>query len=396
MIQRVWPLLLLLALATPAAADVWEDPDFQAAVREAELVARVRAPAQGSRGQPQVRFTVERVLEGGGGPPPGELLVGGFHDPTMTAGPTFQPSEVLYLVLVRREGGLAVPTPTLGRYPVREGLVRHATLRDTYLRLDLPEGDFERFVAVVRGRAPDPAWAAGLRQHLEAHPPEVEGPDRARAYLALETLALAGAEEDGPRAARFLVAESPYQLRISALRALAGALGKRAAGALLKAAREDPEPAVRTAAVRLLGAMDPPPERLVERLAELLPGAPERPIRFSGPNDPRLNRWPSPRAALLEAIGRRGAAPVKAAVLACLDGFDELETLSAALRALIPLRDDPGLPGELVARFQGPEQAGAELINRELCIALERLTGRDFGLDVARWRAWAAEESRGR
>lgn len=379
--------LALLAFMPLARADVWADPDMAEAVAGAELIVLARAPAGGSHERPVVRFAVERTLAGKA---PAELEVSGLHDPTMSAGPVFAPGERVYLLLRRHQGRWQVPTPTFGRYPLREGAVHYATLRDTYLRLTLAPADFEAYVALLLGR-PDERWLAALRADLrESSPVGVEPATRARQYLALEALARVGGAADLPAIEACLTPEAPFQLRVSACRALARAAGPAAGERLLTLAREDPEPAVRTAAARALGALSPPPRRLVARLASLLARADPEPVRFSGPNDPRTNRWPSPQVALLEAITRLGAAPAKGELLALLDApSTPLEPFSAALRALLTLKGDRDLPRELARRLGREGVTGGDLYDRELCAALTQLTGERFGLDVARWKAWA-------
>ncbi|HBP22840.1 MAG TPA: hypothetical protein DEA08_34300 [Planctomycetes bacterium] len=157
-------------------------------------------------------------------------------------------------------------------------------------------------------------------------------------------------------------------------------------------ARDDESKAVRTAAIRSLAAIDPPPSGLVERLAGLLPKATSDPFHLShGPNDPRTNKWPSPRVALLEAIARHGPGPVRAQLLALLEEEQvALPVFSAALAALLKLEDE-ALVDELVARFRPAGQVGAQLYNRELCIALTKRTRQRFGEDTAAWQRWAKE-----
>lgn len=371
-------LLLTLLSATSAGAAVWTDPSFGRALRAADLVVRVQAPAAGSKAVPRVRFKVLATLKGRA---PARVVVENLHDPTRCAGPTFAPREELYLVLLRRNGRYRVPTPTMGRFPVRGARVKFVALRDTFLRLELSKSDFERYVQ-LRLEHPDRAWLAGLRQTLRRTKPS------ARSYLALEALALAGDREDRDLVTPFLEPRFPYQLRISACRALRQVLGRRSAARLLRVAKSDPEAAVRTAAVRLLASISR--RGLVRRLARLLPRAPEKRVLFVGPNDPRLNSWPSPKVALLRAIAARGAAPAKPVLLALLRGAPRLEVLEAVLSALMRLRKDARLPGELIARFKGGAGANDGLFNSALCAALTRLTGEKLGDDPARWRSWLA------
>lgn len=384
--RRTAPILALLWLASPALSEVWADPDLPAALASSSLVVVARAPAEGSQGQPWVTFRVERLLHGG--QPPPEVVVGGLHDPTAVAGPSFEPDEQVLLLLVRGDDGkLRVPTPTFGRFPLRGETVLFAALRDTFLRLELPRPDYERFLQVALGRPPEAAWLEGLRAHLGGSGPGEAGPARARSYLALETLALCGERSAQVEAAvgRYLDPGAPFQLRVSAVRALA-ACAVDPATRLLEAAGRDPEPAVRSAAATLLGRVVPPPPGLVARLAALLAQAPTGRVRFVGPGDPRLNTWPSPREALLQSIAKLGPAPARAALLEQLDQ-PELpgEELGAVARALVLLRDDADLPRELARRLRGT----ADLRDQALCGALTRLTGLPHGEDVAAWKTWA-------
>lgn len=389
---------LLVLVTAPTRAAVWEDPDLATALARAVHVVRGRAPAEGARGRPTVTFRVEVSLKGAA---PGTALeVGGLHDPSASPGPVFAPDEQVWLIVVKDDetGALRMPTPTFGRYPLREGQVVHATPRDTYLRLSLPEDLFVALVRLHLGQR-DAAWLDALRRHLDGVAPTEPGPPRALAFVGLEALALVGEEADAARAERLLDPAGPFQLRVSACRALARSLGARAAPRLVKVVQADPEPAVRSAAADLLARAPGPPshagEGLARRLVALVAEAPAEPVRFVGPNDPRLNAWPSPRVALLRAIGRAGPAPVRADLLALLDGpAQPLEVFSEVLRALLLLDDDRALSLDLAARLRpdDSDEPGDDLRNRELCAALTMHTRLEHGLDVARWRAWAAEQ----
>lgn len=381
--------VLLAAAVAPVHAEVWTDPDMADAVAGAELIVLARAPARGSSGKPRVRFSVERTLKGEAPP---SVVVGGLHDPTTGPGPVFRPGEQVYLLLRKHEGLWQVPTPTCGRFPLRDGRVLFATLRDTYLRLTLFPGDFEAFVALLLGKR-DSDWLQGLRAHLHATgPTNAEAPVRARQYVALEALARAGGPSDRTLIRRYLVEDAPFQLRISACRALAK-VGPRAIEDLESTITTDREPAVRTAAIRALCRIRPAPRDLVRRLADLLPGAPIEPVRFAGPNDPRLNKWPSPKVALLNGIGEAGPRAARADLLAVLDRREvRPDVFSAALKALLRLQGDDLLAHELIERFRDDDSVGADLLNRELCAALTRLTGQPFGADVSAWQRWSRKD----
>jgi len=385
--RLTWSTLgLLIATTAAARGDVWEDPGMAEAVARAEVIVRARAPAEGASGEPRVAFRVEEVLKGRLATP--SVEVGGLHDPTRGDGPVFRPDEAVYLVLERGEDGrLDVPTPTMGRFPVRDGDVHYVALRDTYLRVTLPAADFEAYVGLLLGRR-DEGWLTGLRTHLAAGAPADEGPARMRHYLALESLVRAGRPADAEAVVRYLDPEAaPFQMRVSAGRALAACAGGRAAGRLLTVARADPEPAVRTTAIRCIAALPEPPAEAVDRLLALFADATTEPVRFSGPTDPRLNAWPSPKVALLQAVARIGAAPARERLLTELGEDHRLEVYAAVLRTLLSLEDDTELAADLVARFRSPADEAAELYNQELCAALTRLTGAEHGLDVAAWRA---------
>jgi hypothetical protein len=378
-------LMMLLILPSVAQGDVWTDPRLGDAVRAADYIVRVKAPEDGSKGVPQVSFAVDAVLKGklkeGA-----TLDVGGLHDATRVSGATFQPGESLILILQHTKKGLQVPTPTFGRFPIRDGVVRFASLRDTYLRFDVPVGDFQTFIALHLGRKND-AWLKALRADLAAGDPGT-AKDAAlmRLYLALESLAVVGVVSDRELIGRYLVSEGPFQLRVSACRAAAHAAGAASAGRLLHVAKTDEEPAVRTAAVRLLGRLKPRPSKLVQKLAALLPLAPTKEVRFSGPNDPRLNKWPSPKGAILRSIRRLGAAPVKTAILEVVADPAPPDVFTAALQALMSLKADPALPAELVLCFRAKREASSALYNAEICAALTKITGKKLGNDVDAWR----------
>ena len=380
-----WWLALLPQLAL---AEVWEDPDLAQALIEAEAVVRVRVPAA-SQGQPRVRVEVERVLKGE--LEPGAALdVGGLHDPTRIAGPTFAAGDALYLILRRAKDGWAVPTPTFGRYPLRDGVVKYATLRDTYLRIDLPEDDWVRYLRLhLEGRA-DAGWLQGLREHLARGGPGDTGPARARHYLALEVLALRGEPDDAEVIAAYQLHDGPFQLRVSACRALHHALGARAATNLLASAGKDPEPAVRSLATQLLAELRPAPPGLVQQLVRIYPQASADAVRFAGINDPRTNTWPSPRLALIRAFRALGPAPAKDALLDTLDDVGPAEA-EALVQTLGAIEGDPRLPGQLVDRFRDPGPEGSA-VNRLICAVLRRVTGQTFGDDPDAWLGWVAEQ----
>ncbi|MCW8140988.1 MAG: hypothetical protein KIT58_18965, partial [Planctomycetota bacterium] len=114
---------LLVLVTAPTRAAVWEDPDLATALARAVHVVRGRAPAEGARGRPTVTFRVEVSLKGAA---PGTALeVGGLHDPSASPGPVFAPDEQVWLIVVKDDetGALRMPTPTFGRYPLREGQV---------------------------------------------------------------------------------------------------------------------------------------------------------------------------------------------------------------------------------------------------------------------------------
>jgi hypothetical protein len=389
--MRACTFLLTLALLPAAQADIWEDPDLAQALIEADSVIRARAPAA-SQGQPTVNFVVERVLKGSldeGA----AIEVGGLHDPTRVEGPTFAADEVVYLILRRDgDGNLLAPTPTFGRYPLRDGSVKYATPRDTFLRVDLPEEDWVRYLELHLGKRDD-AWLSGVREHLQRGKVEDTGDARARHYMALEALALAGTPDDAETIARFLAPAGPFQLRISACRALTTALGPRAAANLFKAARSDPEPAVRTAATQLLGDLDPAPPGLVARLLRLFPEASRDTVIFVGINDPRSNTWPSPRLALIQVLRKLGPAPAKDTFLEALETDAGPEEAQEIVLALCELKDDPALPGQLVDRFRPAEQPDAAAYNRVLCAALARITGQELGEDTDAWQEWVTEHA---
>jgi hypothetical protein len=389
---------LLLAVLVPGAtqAGVWEDPTLPAAVAAADLVVRVRAPRQGAQDSPQVSFRVERVLKGSA-PEGAQLVVRGLHDPDRSAGATFGPGEQVYLVLhAAEDGAFEVPTPTLGRFPVREGQVQFVALRDTFLRVTLPEADFVAFLALLLDEPIDPAWVDGLRDALGAHPPQTEeGPLLDQQYLALEVLAHTGTGRDVNLVREFLDPTlAPAQMRVSACRALATSAGRRAAGRLLTVASEDSSPAVRSTAIALLGGLDPPPDGLARRLLELLPTTETQPIRLARPADPRLNLWPAPRVACLQALERQPPAELascKAALLTSLEEERDPEIFAHTLRVLLRLLNDPDLPRALVARFRPEGETSAAVFNQELTAALDELTGAGLGYDVDAWRAWAGQ-----
>lgn len=377
---------VLLSLTATAGAEVWTDPSLAEALAGADLVVRAKAPKEGAQAQEAITFRVLGTLKGDA---PATVSVGGLHDPTRSAGASFAPDAEVLLILQKKGDAYRVPTPTFGRYPIREGVVHYATLRDTYLRLALPLSDFAAFIALQLER-PQAEWLAGLRAGLAKGSPSDRGDDLAQRYLALESLALVGGEEDKQSIVRYLDPSGPFQLRVSACRALARAMGSRAAGRLLKVAGEDAEPAVRTAAIGALGRLAPPPSGLVKRLAALLPSASGKTVRFSRPTDPRLNKWPSPKAAALRVITRHGAAPVKQEILRVVatDSEATAEVFTAALKALISLKGDPKLPAQLVRCFRAEGEVSSDVYNREICAALTLVTGERLGQDPTRWRRW--------
>ena len=382
----------LLLFAPNAEARTWTDPGMKRAVEAAELIVRVQAPAAGSSKLARVRF---RVLETLKGRALSAVTVGNLHDPARCSGPVFQPDEQLYLLLTRdRRGRFVVPTPTFGRFPIRNGVVRYAALRGTHLRLDLPTPDFAAYLRLLLGKV-DAGWLAGLRKHLDETPHTAGRAEVSRAYLALEALAVAGSPEDLPRTRRFLVADAPYQLRISALRALTRS-GSRAGAALLRAAEHDPEPAVRTAAFRCLAKVASAAD--VPRLLQLLPKASQDPVHFTGPTDPRLNAWPAPRVALLEVIaklGRAGVAQAQPTLLKLIDDpATSIQALGAALEALT--RVGARVAPHLVARLDRHRDLRGRLTTAALCATLQKVTGRPLGVDVEAWRLWARTRAKRR
>lgn len=392
MIRAILPLTLLLTATLTADADAktWTDPGMKRAVEVADLIVRVQAPAQGSQGVARVRFRVLSTLKGHA---PTTVTVGNLHDPARCKGPTFQPQEELYLILLRdRRGRLRVPTPTFGRFPIRSGSVRYATLRGTHLRLDLPQADFEAYVRLLLGALDTNgtvAWLAGLRAHLKQTGPEATGPALTRAFLALEALAAAGQTEDVGLVQRYTLLPAPYQLRISALRALTGSARHGAFDRLREAAQRDPEPAVRTAAIRCLGRVVRPAQ--VDQLLAMIPSASQDTIHFTGPTDPRTNAWPAPRVALLAVVsglGKPAAVRARATVLRLVDdATTSLESLGAALNVLT--KGGADVAPQLVARLGRHTDLRGRLTDAALCATLQTLTGRPLGIDPHAWKLWA-------
>lgn len=382
------PLLCLVLLALPARADTWEDPELVAALSSATCVVIARAPAEGSSGRPVVRFQVEKLLHERGGPPPPEIEVGGLHDPgnPELGGPSFEAGERVLFILQRGpEGRLVTPTPTFGRFPLRGEKVLFAALRDTNLRLELPLADYEQFLLLALGRR-EAGWLEQLGAHLKAASAAQGGAERSRLYLALEAFALAGVPdvELARAATRCLEPTTPFQLRVSALRALA-AVALDPLPALLQAAERDPEPAVRSAALGLLRAGPDQAPAVVERLVRLLPDASPYTVRFTAPTDPRTNAWPSPRLAAVRAIDRLGAAAARPTLIQ-LVGDDEqpADVFLAALEALARPGRDPALARQLAGKLR----AEGDARNEPLVQALELLTG-ETRPDVAAWKAWS-------
>jgi hypothetical protein len=402
-VRRVVPtaafaFLVALSAAGPVQAEVWRDPTLREALSAADLVVRAVATEDGSEARPEVRFRAEEVLSGKA---PATFAVGGLIDPTRIKGPTFirKGQRMLLLLKRRKKGeGYTIPTPTFGRFRITDqDLVKHAALRDTLLRLDLARSDYEAYLRLRLNTKPDPVWIRelcdALQRSLKAS--EVDAPARAKQYLALEVLAQAG----GGERERALVAacwkpEQPFQLRVSACRAAARVLGAAALKPLTGLAREDKSKAVRIAAIRSLAGLRVAAAKRRHLFVGLLPKATTEPFRLShGPNDPRTNRWASPKVTLLKAIARLDPAPVKGKLLAMLEEASlPLPVFSATLLALLEIKGDASLPKELIKRFRTEAEVGARLYNRELCAALTRLTKRGFKEDLKAWRRWAAKQ----
>ncbi len=399
--MRALALVTLFALLLPSAAQAqvrgltWSDPTFREAVRDADLIVLARALRVAKNG---VAYQVEVTLKG----PKrnGDLLaVTGLHHPELRHRPPVQSGDLDYLILRGKpEGeGFALPTPTLGRFPLRVTSGRAAVIAslggpETFVRIAVPQTHFE---ALIRGIESGQGKELLEDARIQLSSEKLPGPERV--YWALRSLALFGSAADRdllPRVLRALEKAGPrsstFRVRAAAATALATMGGKGATQALLGLLRDPHRGVQSTAATGLSQVLQEKAgskafELVVKRLVEFAQTASPRPVTFTSVEDPRTNRLASPLAAALKALASL-AVPEGLGLARRALVTEDLDTIEAGL-AYFEERADRRLVPQIV-RGMRPAGHPDNFVNRRFARVLEVLTGEDYGLDPKDWQAW--------
>lgn len=323
----------------------WVDPTFGEAVAAAGLIALGRVVDSNPSG---ARVELVRVFAGGSRD--GETIlvrrasiVGRGHEASaLPRGETF--------AFVLREGAGAYEafTDSYWVFPISEAVRVHMPLRDPFTRAYLLFDDLAELVHLMRDRSRPPA--AYLARHcarLAKTPIAATQPiDVNDQIIALESLSHLGTASHAQIAAPFL--GSPhFQIRWSAVRAVATCGGPRAARSLLDLlAREDAPPVQAALAEALAGLADP---SMLGELQAALPRMYGSTMPYSrNAMSPIMNTMPCPRDALAGAIAKVGAVPAAAPAspIAAPAAAVAMEaTQRSAVAAVVPRRDpEPAAP----------------------------------------------------
>lgn len=287
----------------------WVDPTFGEAVTSAGLIALGRVVDSHPSGA-----RVELVRTFAGDARTGETVlvrrasvVGRGHEAS-----TLPRGETLAFVLREGAGVYEAFTDSYWVFPISEGARVHMPLRDPFTRAYVLFDDLAELVRLMRDRKQPPA--AYLDRHctrLAKTPIAATQPiDVNDQIIALESLSHLGSAAYADTAAPFL--GSPhFQIRWSAVRALATCGGPRAARALLDLlAREDAPPVQAALAEALAGLAD---ASMVSELQAALPRMYGSTMPYSrNVMSPITNLMPCPRDALAATIAKASAAPAAA------------------------------------------------------------------------------------
>jgi len=403
--MRALALATLLTLLLPCAAEAqvrgltWSDPTFREAVRDADLIVLARALRVAKNG---VAYQVEATLKGP--KRDGDLLaVTGLHHPELRHRPPVQSGDLDYLLLRGKPKGegFALPTPTLGRFPLRVVSGRGVVIAslggpETFVRIAVPQTHFEALIrGIESGKGKELLEDARIQLSSEKLP----GPERV--YWALRSLALFGSAADRdllPHVLRAIEKAGPrsstFRVRAAAATALATLGGKAATQALLGLLRDPHRGVQSTAATGLSRVLSgtlggPGLEVVAKRLVEFAETASPRPVTFTSVEDPRTNRLTSPLAAALKSLASlsvpEGLGLARRALLT-----EDLDTIEAGL-AYFEERADRRLVPQIV-RGMRPAGHRDAFVNRRFARVLEVLTGEDYGLDPKDWQAWWEEQ----
>lgn len=398
---------LSLLLLSPGVAQAqvggltWSDPTFREAVASADLIVLARALRVAKNG---VAYQVEATLKGP--KRDGELLaVKGLHHPELRHRPPVQSGDLDYLLLRGKPKGegFVLPTPTLGRFPLRVVSGRGSVIAslggaETFVRIAVPQTHFEALIrGIESGQGKELLEDARIQLSAEKLP----GPERV--YWALRSLALFGSGADRDLLPHVLRAvekagkrASTFRVRAAAATALATLGGKGATQSLLGMLR-DPHRGVQSAAAAGLSKVlegkvgSKAFELVVKRLLEFAHKASPRPVTFSSVEDPRTNRLDSPLASALKSLARL-AVPEGLGLARRALVTEDLDTIDAGLAYFQERADTRLVP--MIVRGMRPAGHPDAFVNRRFARVLEVLTDEDYGLDPKDWQAWWEERQK--
>jgi hypothetical protein len=405
--RRGWHAALLLAVCSPFCSPFcspawgqvdrvfWDDPTLAHAVRDADLIVLAKAGKVATNG---AAYRVERTLKGP--KRDGELLaITGLHHPELRDRPPVSQGDHAYLLLRgEAEGeGFSLPTPTFGRFVLREGqVVLSFGGSDTFVRLRVPAARFEAIVGgFVTGKAP--ALVSWCREVVRGDEPAGE-----ELYQALRVLSWLGTSGDAASAARILKNEryggaEHERVRMAAARVLGRTGGERGARTLVALAVPGKvRPAVVSVALDQVPVAlgDHPPQRAVRavchELARLTPKLRTKPIRYGQADDPRRNFVDAPLMACLKSIARLGSSAGVGPALRALERED-FEAIQAGLVYFERLKD-PAHAADIAERMR-PAGHRDVFVNRAFGASLQLLTGQRLGDDRRAWLAWCREQT---
>lgn len=315
----------------------WVDPTFGEAVAAAGLIALGRVVDSNPRG------AILEVVRSFAGSRAGETVgvmrstvVGRGHEAS-----TLPRGETLAFVLRGVAGAYEAFTDSYWVFPISEGTRVHMPVRDPFTRAYVLFDDLAELVHLMRDRNQPPA--AYLSRHcgrLAKTPIAATQPiDVNDQIIALESLSHLGSAGYADLVAHFL--GSPhFQIRWSAVRALAKCGGPNAARALLDLlAREDAPPVQAALAEALASLAD---ASMLPALHAALPRMYGSTMPYSrNAMSPIMNLMPCPRDVLTATIAKVSGAPAPAQASPAAVPAASIEATQRSAVAAVPKEAEP-------------------------------------------------------
>lgn len=377
-------------------ASTWEEPSLEEALTGAKAVVRAHADPATKPASPTI--VVDEVICGEATKGASVVIANAHNviaEKYLKLEPLAAGEEGIFILHEEPIGEDAnktrtvLPTPTFGRFPVKDGKVVGCP-RDSFVRVSLKVEDYAALLknayAKAKGQKPDAAWLAAQRAALgKIDATSVEQVDAA--HVALESVALGAEAGDAELALRFF-ASPRFQVRISAARLLERAGGERAADGLLRLATSDEDPAVRSTAIESILKVKPRPKEAAKELLAHLRDQSAQTIRVQNADDPRANEYAAPLGASFETLRELGSGGEATTVAIELLARDDADVVGAACLHLAQARETPPL-APIVEKMR-PKSYPYQGINELISNTLNRLTGESLPADREAWQSWLA------